>query len=837
MRVIRFLFRALWKTVKWGVLLGIIAVAVLTGYLYYVARHSMPSLDGLVYSARLNSEVRVIRDNWGVPHILATNETDAYYALGYCMAQDRLFQMELMRRLARGELAELLGPPVVFVDKVMRGFRLRAKAEEFLEITAPKMPPELIAAMDAFLDGVNDFQAAGPLPFEFTVLQIPVRPFTKADSLAVAAILPISFADGLRVDPLVSLLKQQHPDLDIDTLFPVYKFDCVTVMEGIQQAAPQLQSGLEGERALQMAGALDSIEQWVLMMDNLAHHTSPEIGSNSWVLGPSRTKSGKPIMANDPHIAFTNPSIWYEAHLKYGDFENYGYHLPPIPLPIIGHNEDRAWGMTMFSNDDVDMYLETFHPNDPTKVMYKGQWIDTRIEHEIIKVRFGNDVTYDVRVTPHGPVVTDLLNIFELSPGPAVSLRWVWQSVEYTDILGIYEMGHARDLDSFGKAVLRLTSPGINVSYTDAAGNIAWWAAGVLPVRPPHIRYNELLDGASGQDEIENSDYLPPEQNPHLINPPCGYIVTANNLSSVNPVGTPPKVIPALQGYWEPADRAGRITEIIEARSDWTVEDLKAVQMDDHTWASPKLVPIMVAELRAQEAVLSELQRRALDMLEQWNYRHDVDSQGALVYELLCNFTLRNALTDEMGESLFSVYATAGDHWNYFKRIMETPESHYWDDITTPETETRTDILVRSLKGVQAELVARIGEDPAKWKWGTLHTMEFKHPFGYLPLLGRIFNIGPFPSPGSAQAVNNMLYERFNNFSVIAGPSTRRLIDYADPAHSLTILPTGNSGHFLSEHYGDQGKMFVNGEYRPALYLQSEIEAAREHEMRFVPKK
>ncbi|HNR31297.1 MAG TPA: penicillin acylase family protein [Candidatus Hydrogenedentes bacterium] len=838
MRIVKFLFRLVWKLFTWGFLVIVLAVLGVAGYLYALAPRTVPNLDATVRSPLLKAEVRVVRDYWGVPHILAQHEADAYYALGYCMAQDRLFQMEVMRRLARGELAELLGPPVVRVDRIMRAFRLRAKAEEYLDTEAKTLPAPLNEAMNAFVAGVNDFIQDGPLPLEFTMLQIPSRPFTKVDCLAVAAILPITFADGIRQDPLGSVLKQRHPDKDMDALFPGYKYDAVTVMENIDEARAIIEQRLGGEAgAAQAVAAFDALRDWIGGLQLVSDHYGPQMGSNSWVLAPSRTKSGKAILANDPHIGFTNPSIWYEAHLKFGDFENYGYYLAPVPLALLGHNEDRGWGMTMFANDDVDMYIETFHPADPLKVRHRGEWVDVRVERERIGVRFGRDVTCEVRITPHGPVVTDLLRELNHYDGPPVSLRWVWQNVPYTDILAVYQMGYARDLESFGQAVALITSPGINISYADKEGNIAWWAAGLLPIRPDHVNPKALLDGASGRDEIGPDDYLPRAHNPHLINPEWGFIVTANNMSTLKPLGESPKVIPELQGYWQPADRAGRIVELLSPRHDWTIEDLKAVQMDDTAWAAPKIVPVLTRELRAREDLLSERQREALALLEAWDYRHNIESQGAVIYEILWSLTLKHAIEDELGPENLATYMTVADHWNFFKHFIHDEASPFWDDIATPDIiETRSDILLRALKETQAELDARIGPDAARWTWGALHTMEFKHPFGYLPLFDRIFNIGPFPSPGAAQVINNMLYRRGTDFDVLAGPSTRRLIDFADPAHSLTVLPTGNSGHVLSKQYDNQAEMFVRGEYRVALYLWNEIEAAKEHEMRFLPR-
>ncbi|MFP4500937.1 MAG: penicillin acylase family protein [Candidatus Hydrogenedentota bacterium] len=840
MHALRSVLKILWTMFKWGFLIVLILVVGAAAYLTYAVHTRLPDHDATVASSELDAEVRVVRDEWGVPHILAENEPDAYYALGYCMAQDRIFQMELLRRLAAGELAELIGPvpPVVKVDRIMRAFRLRAKAAAYVD-QQEQLPPDLRAAMDAFIAGVNQFMDDGPLPWEFAALQIPRRSFTKVDCLSVAAILPITFADGLRGDPVATMLEQRYPDLDVDRLFPGYSFEAVTIMETLDEARDYLDKqapkalGTEAAPELSPAAAVDSMMAWLDGMTAYTDRAGHHLGSNSWVLAPSRTQSGEAILANDPHVGFTNPGIWYEAHLKYEDFENYGYHFPPIPIPLLGHNEDRGWGLTMFANDDVDLYLEKFHPEDPHRVMYKGEWVECEVVEETIKVRFAPDVKTEVRITPHGPVVTDLFEILHGYEGPPIALRWVWQNVEYTDVLAFYRMSHARTYDEFAEAVGMITSPGLNFSYVDAEGNIAWWAAGLLPIRPAEVHHKHMLEGWHGRHEI--TKYLPRSENPHLKNPPWGYIVTANNMSTVKPLGEPPLQLERLQGYWQPGDRAARIEEILDTRNDWTIEDLKAVQMDDYAWAAPKIVPALIELARTHDAELAPRERRALQLLEEWDYRHPPESAGAAVYQYFTESVITEMLKDELGPDLLKVYMSLADHWNAFKELLHDADAPFWDDRETPEIETREAIVVRALHDAVAAMSEAMGEDPDQWAWGKVHTMEFKHPFGYLPGIGKLLNIGPFPASGSAQAINNMLYSGRHNFDVIAGPSTRRLIDYKDPSRFFTILPTGNSGHVGSEHYDDQAEMFVNGEYREGHYTWSAIEAHKEHEMRFRP--
>lgn len=826
--------RGVWKCLKWGGLLLVLLLAVHVSRVVWRSYTAMPDHDATVRSSRLGAELRVVRDKWGVPHIFAESEPDAYFALGYCMAQDRLFQMEVMRRLARGELAELLGPPVVKLDRIMRAFRLRAKAEEFEATRAEHSSPEMNAAMDAFVEGVNAYIADAPLPWEFAALMIPCRNFTIADFVSVAAILPITFADGLRCDPLKSILKERYPEANVDMLFQGLEKTPVTIMESAEEAAAYLQQAPVRERAATRENqGLESAVHWLDAVAGLARLAGTELGSNSWVLDGSRTASGKPILANDPHIGFTNPGIWYEAHMKYGDVENYGYHLPPIAVPLLGHNTDRGWGITMFCNDDVDMYLEKVNPDNPNQVMFKGEWVDCEVVREVIKVRFAKDTACDVRITPHGPLANDLLGMLLDYSGPPISMHWVWQQVEYTDVAAFYEMTHARDYDRFEAAVRKVTSPGLNISYADAAGNIAWWAAGLLPVRPPHVDPKALLEGWTGQDEF--TEYLPFEASPHLKNPPNGMIVTANNLCTVKPVGTPPLQVPMLQGYFKPGDRAGRIKELLGNRNDWTIEDLRAVQTDDKGFACRITAPAMARLARTEENTLTPAEREALTRLEQWDFRHDVESVGATVFSYWMNSLMKELFGDEMSGRELDMYATLDENWVALQDLLEDTNAGWWDDITTANRESAADIVTRALKRACAAMTEELGGKVAAWRWGSVHRVTYTHPFGYLPGLGRLLNIGPLESGGGKELINNMLNKSLDDFGVIAGPSTRRLIDFARPEQSLTILPTGNSGHIHDPHYDDQAAMFARGEYRAAIFTPEDIEAAREHEMRFLP--
>ncbi len=792
-----------------------------------LAETRLPALDGEIRHESLKGPVRVLRDEWGVPHILAENEEDAYFALGHAVAQERLFQLELLRRLSSGELAELLGPPLVRLDKIARSFRLRRKAEETAAILSAEHP-RLAALMGAYCAGINHFQETGPPPFEFTVLQIPVRPFTPVDCLTAAAILPITLADALRVDSLHALIEARCPGKPVSELFPNHDLHPNhTIIEG---GVPPEGVPAAAKNTAAAPQPMAALAAWNEALFEVTRKLSPALGSNSWVLNGGRTVSGKALLANDPHIGFTNPSVWYEAHLVYGDVNHYGHYFPLIPLALTAHTEKIAWGLTMFSNDDVDFYRETFDPNNPDRVMHQGEYTDVKRETARIKVRFGRDVDAEIRVTPHGPVVTDLFRILNGHNGPDISMSWVWQQVPYTDLIALHRMNTARTYDEFAAAMPLITSPGLNVSYADADGNIAWWAAGKIVLRPGHVNGKTLLDGASGKDEI--TGYAPFGDNPHLKNPPRGHIVTANNLPTMNLYGGK-----LLDGYWQPSDRAVRITDRLESAPKWDAESAMALQNDDYAATADAMLGVILPAVKARQDGRTPLESGAASLLESWDRRHGISSAGALVFHYLCDRITVEALQDELGPELLNNYFDTADQWICLKSLLQNPDSPFWDRTGTPEVETRDTVIADAFSGAVAELRRDHGDAPGQWQWGRAHTVTYSHPFGYLPGAGRLFNIGPLPSPGAYHTINNMVHMGGRgNYGVIAGPSTRRVVDFStSPPQAWMVLPTGNSGQLKSPHYDDQARMFLEGRNRRVHFLREDVEKSKRHELRLLP--
>lgn len=797
-------------------------LAVASGW--WLASSRLPEIDGAI-QAPLKSEVVIRRDRYGVPHIEARTAEDAYFALGFTVAQDRLFQMELQRRLAQGELAEILGPSLVKIDRQFRTFGYKRIAEK--QLLAEEQSPasqRALALLDAYLAGVNHFIATQKLPVEYTLIGANARPFTRIDVMSMMAYMSFSFAHGHTTDSLFSLLKAKYPDRNLRELFPGYTGERpVTIIENqatynpggkARPESPVFASPLTSKLSIPDSLSLASL---LFSEDSLDALIPSFHGSNSWVIAPSRSASGAALLANDPHISLSNPAVWYEAHIKYDGFENYGYYIPIFPFPLLGHNRERAWGLTMFENDDIDLYRETFHADEPSLVMYRGQYVPVTVIKETIRVKGAADEELTIRITAHGPIISDYLKGYE---GPPLAMWWVIDQQPNPIIRFTHAMLHARSMQEFESSLALLAAPGLNISYADNAGNIAWWAVGRLPIRPQHIHSREVLDGASGRDEI--TAFLPFALNPKLINPPSGIIVTANNKSTSAPVGP----IRDLEGYWAPTDRAARLTELLSAREKWDLESLKAVQTDVHAQAGAAFQEQIKALI--DRATLDEKQSRALDELLNWDRNARIDSIGATIYHVTLYHILKGLVMDELGPERFEVYADSMDYWSFLKNVISNDGSAYWDDVTTEKKETRKEIVQTAFIAAVDELTDRMGGIDS-WRWGELHQIVYKHPLGSKKPLNLIFNIGPHPAPAEAHFVNRMKSSfGKHDYVVSSTPSTRRLIDFSNPEEAVSILPSGNSGNFMSPYFDDQVQDFLRGDYRPMIL---NVEKAKE-EMR-----
>ncbi len=544
------------------------------------------------------------------------------------------------------------------------------------------------------------------------------------------------------------------------------------------------------------------------------------------MIAPSRSKNGHALLANDPHINIANPGVWYEAHLQYPGYENYGYHLPLVPFPLLAHNSFKAWAITMFENDDMDLYEETFHADDPSMVKFKGEWVKVKEIKETIKIKGKPEQPLNIRVTPHGPVISDFIEGYE---GKPVALSWVYYKLDNPILDILYGMAKASSMPEFREAISKLTAPGLNISYIDKTGNIAWWAAGRIPIRPSHVSGKKIHDGSSGKDEWLG--YLPFAKNPYLENPESGLIITANNLPTTQPI----EPIGILTGYFRPSDRATRIYQLLLQKEKWSIEALKAVQTDNKINAGLTMLERIIPILEANKASFSKHEMRAFSELKSWDGFMEIDSIGGSVFEFTIYHLMKEVLQHHIGAENLKAYLNQLDYWSFLKKFLK-------DGITLKEKEpsalpqNRDAIVINGFKQGVQEMLLKFGGNEDNWQWGAIHTIEYVHPLGRKKPLNLLFNIGPFPSPAEFPAINKLKSKMGDHeYKVSSLPSTRRLIDVNNPEGSWSILPTGNSGNFMSPFYDDQAQMFIQGNYRKMLFTDAQIKTEPTHTLYLLP--
>lgn len=752
-------------------------------FIFTYPKTRLPQREGELSLKGLKDKVTVTRDEWGIPHIEAQNENDLHLALGFVMASDRLFQMDLLRRIANGELSEVLGETTVEFDILLRKLRLRAHMDDFWKENRHRLDPRMVSMMDSFFSGVHQYIETQPLPLEFKILGYRPRPFSHQEAMAVSGYLALSFAEGLIADPLYTDLLNDLPKELVDKMWIREKND-KNVVTGQKAVSVRLKDQ-------PWYGEFLKAHDYFRDVLGLFH------GSNSWVLSGKRSKSGFPILANDPHVAFSSPGVWYEAHLKSPEYEIYGHFVPLVPFPPMGHDEKRGWAVTMSEIDDMDLYEERL--NDLGQVQYKGKWVPLKNEKTRIKVKGGKDIEMEVKITPHGPLINGTK--YEVK-GKNIALKWSYHHPENDIATAFYKMAHSKKIEDLDEALKHGATPGLNVSWVDKEGNIAWRVMGKIPVRKG-FRGNQILEGWSGKHEYER--YFTIKEHPGMVNPEEGIIVTANYRPQYN--GPLP-----LDGYWQPSERFERIYNLLQQKEKWGLEGMKSIQNDQFVVTGKGMRNVLVGDVEAK----TEEERMILSLFKKWQGESDITSFGSALYHMWTHHLGKLALHDELGETRYVAYNKVADFWNFFKTFIHEEDSVLWDNVKTKEKETRKDLVNQSFRIAISRLKERLGEDINQWRWGELHTVEFEHPLGKVKPLNYIFNVGPFPSGGGYFQVDNMSTARYeDSFKVKLGASVRRLIDYKDPVRSLGVLPTGNVGHFNSPFYDDQANMFLNGQYRP----------------------
>ncbi|MBY6185201.1 penicillin acylase family protein [Marinobacter hydrocarbonoclasticus] len=737
-------------------LAGIVAAATWAGI-----AHHQPQYDGTNVLPGLEHTTSVRFDDYGVPVIKAQSDEDALRALGWMHAQERLFQMDVLRRVGKGELAALLGEPAIKTDELFRTLGTR----EWSKVQASQMEtsePELSRWVDAYHQGVNQAIKALPTPLEYRLIGAAPEPFSRVDVFATLSYMAHSFTSAFKQDPLLTALMAE--------LDPIYHHALVSGWPDHYAAAPSKAQFTAWQKHT------DQLDQ-LLPLGTLQ-------GSNGWVLSPERSVSGAPLFANDPHISFSTPQVWYEAQLHTPERALYGFYLPGLPIPLLGRTPERAWGLTMLLNDDADLFQLV---GAGEGYQFDGEATPYTSRTETIEVKDAPEQTLTVRQSVHGPLVDGIFSL----PEPT-ALHWTFTEPRNRPLTGLYQLLQSADMESFEAALETIWSPGVNVLYGDTDGNIAKWAV---------ARYLDRADGVSGALVIDGSisttlpkGYHPFDVNPRFINPESGVVFSANH-----PYGAPWEDLERA-GYYAPTFRPETLEQALAAQQVWDLEQLKSVQTDSRNGRAIALKSLLL------EVAPSGPER---ELLARWDGRYSPDTAAPTLIEAAYQTLLESTLADELDEGLYQALLGQALIDKMMAVLLADPDSPWWDHKGTEETEDQAAIL----KAVWTQTLSALPTPIPLWD--EKGQMRHRHPLGQVPGLAALVEGPGLAITGSKRAINNMAY-RYGTETPIAtfGPSTRRLVDLSEPHRGQAISPLGQSGVPFSPHFADQAEAYARGQYR-----------------------
>ncbi len=754
-----------------GVLGGLVGLLIIAGAVFGTRFYlALPDLEGRVALPGLAAEAAIERDELGLVTIRAASDKDAYFALGYAHAQDRLWQMEMTRRIGAGRLSELLGGSVTGIDRYIRTMGLYRLAEEQLA----HLSPQARQALDAYAAGVNAWMETRdrPLPPQYQLLFFEPEPWKPADSLVWARLMAFQLSTNMRSERTRERLSRVLSPTQLQDLLPGSLPEDPTT---IPSAA----------RAL--------LDAYLPPPQELQQNTA----SNAWVMSGSRTETGSPILANDPHLGFTAPNLWYFATIDSPTLKLSGVTVPGVPFHILGHNDRIAWGFTTTYADTQDLFVETLSEDGGAYKTAAG-WREFETRTETIEVRFGEPETITVRSTRNGPVISDLWGGEDVRSGTAVSLAFTGLAADDTTPDALYRLNRAGDRTAFLDAMRLYTSPVQNIHYADRSGDIGLVAPGRFPIR---ANGNGLFPVDASSGSYDWIGVVPFDEAPKIFNPPGGVIRNANNRLVDESF---PHLISA---EWPPGLRAHRLDELIAEGGLHGVEDSIAWQMDTVSDAARRLLPLM---LKARAYV--EDTQAALDLIKGWDARMDVDKPAPLIYATWLNLLTTAVAGDEAGTSF-------ARHWQerelFLISVLNGANATWCDNIQTPETENCETLLSDTLENAVTQLTGKYGADPKSWRWGDAHVAVFDSRFlGRIPGLGGLANM-TIQTPGGDHTLNRGQSSTDEDypFRHVHGAGYRAVYDLADLANSRFSMAGGQSGNFLSPHYDDMLEDWRDGRY------------------------
>ncbi|HSW55545.1 MAG TPA: penicillin acylase family protein [Ignavibacteriaceae bacterium] len=809
-----------WLKVTIGIVVSLIIIFIVGGYIFYNSlTESLPAYEGELNIPSLKSEVKIYFDSLAVPYIFAENDEDAAFTLGYLHARERMFSMDMIRRAGEGRLSEIFGVETLPFDKMFRTVGLSRTAKMIKE----KMNPEGLKLLEAYSRGVNFYveEKKNKYPVEFDILGYQPEEWKPEHSIIVIRMMAWELNLGWWTDLAFTELVQKLGEEKVKEILPDYPENAPTIIPPELKNFSQINTNfIETDK---------SFRKFIGM-------TGTHLGSNNWVVNSQMSSSGKPIIANDPHLAYRAPGIWYAAVIKSPNLPDgkagwnaAGVTLPGVPGIVIGKNDNISWTLTNIMTDETDFYFETLD-SSRTKYLLDGSWKDLIIVEDTIETRDGIREPIEIKYTHRGPIISNIhpYNFIynqDESAYPPISMRWLGN--EFSDEMDAFlKVNKAKNWGEFKSAVEKFNIPGQNFVYADREGNIGYVFGGALPIRPNNAT-TFVFDGSDSKNDWRG--FVPRNELPFLLNPPANFIATANN-----------KVIKDFKYHitnlWEPSSRIERITELLQSKGKHSVEDYMKYQEDIYSPYAKSIVPYILYAFENAEVKDKNLEK-SLQLLREWNFEMDKYLHAPAIFLTFFDKLMKNIYLDEMGEDLFNQYVfLANVPYRNVLELLKKPFSPWYNDVKKNERYIRDDIIRQSLNDALDELENKFGKDVKDWQWGKLHTVTFKHAFsGASGLLDGVINIGPYEISGDGTTIFNTEYAfsksieefplfRHDPFDCELGPSMRFIYDFAKPNEFYLILTTGQSGNIFSDHYKDQTELFLNGSY---MKIRTDEEAIR----------
>jgi penicillin amidase len=801
--------------------LVLVIAAALGGAVFYLIRRPHPVVNGSATLPGLKGPVEIVRDVYGVPHIYADTPEDLFMAQGFVHAQDRFFQMEFWRRIGQGRIAELFGKGALTQDKYIRTLGWHRVVDEEVK----QLSPDMRGILDNYAAGVNAYTSANAnkLGLEFSVLALngasgwKPEPWTPANSLTWGKAMAFDLGDNADQELARAALIRQGGVALAEALMPPYQSDMPVITGDATANAPQ--PARSSSIALDPTAAARLIQIGRDVGESVGLVRGSDIGSNNWVVAGSRTTTGKPLLADDPHLGIQMPSIWYQIGLHCREvsascpFDVVGVGFPGTPGVTIGHNRRIAWGVTNGTIDTQDWYVERPDPSNPNAFDFKGAFEPAQVREEVINV--AGQVTptvITVRVTRHGPIMNDVDSA--LKDLPPMALQWA--ALQPTKLMSaIVGINKAQNWEQFRAAVSDWEIASQNMVYADVDGNIGYQFNGKIPIRDGAHDGTIPAEGWTGANEWIG--WIPYEELPSVYNPPQGYIATANNA-----ILSPDSPLLLTKRDWDAGWRAKRIVQMLESKPSISIDDIHAMHFDSTSLFAAEALPALFENVIT---IQGDKYDRALAILRDWDRRYTRGSRGALIFEMFSLKLGRAIFGDEAGaltETLIGVGA-----WQQVatRAMLRDGNARWWDDTRTPAAEDRKAIIDRAFREAVDALETRFGANQADWMWGKAHVATFKNQTlgtsGVAPIEA-LFNRGPFQADG-ASALVNAVGHRATDFSVRSVPSMRMVVDLSNLSNSTLIHTTGQSGHAFHPHYDDMIDKWVNGRTNPLLWARDDV--------------